>query len=138
MQQFPLVEAVITLIQKEHIDQKKIIISSFEHENLRIAQKHAPAIEINALIGRNAIAGNHWADFEFQIYNANAAYISKAQIQAARKKGCKVNLHTVNKLSNMKRFINWGVETLITDYPQLLTQLQLNSDKSLQSQRKQQ
>ncbi len=134
MQHFPLVEAVIALIQKEHIDQKKIIISSFEHENLRIAQKATPTIEVNALIGRNAVGRNNWADFEFRIYNANAAYISKAQIHAARKKGCKVNLYTVNKLPDMKRFIHWGVETLITDYPQLLAQLQLNSGRSPQNQ----
>ncbi len=126
MLQFPLVEAVLALIKKEQVDEKKVIISSFTHDYLRVAGKLAPDIEINALIGGNALERNNWGDYEFRIYNANGAYITKEQILAAKKKDCKVNLYTVNKLSDMKRFINWGVDSLITDYPQHLKHLQQN------------
>ncbi len=124
MLHFPLVEEVLALLRKEQVDEKKIIISSFEHDYLRVAGKLAPEIEINALIGKNALTGNDWGDFEFTTYNANCNYITKAQLLSAREKGCKVNLYTVNKLSDMKRFIDWEIESLITDYPQLLKHLQ--------------
>lgn len=120
------VEAVIAEIRQQ-VDPHKIIISSFEHDYLRTASELAPDIEINALIGKNALGRNNWENFGFRTYNANAASITKAEIEAARKKGCTVNLYTVNRLSDMKRFIAWGAETLITDFPQRLKQLQQKS-----------
>lgn len=126
MQQFPLVEAVLALIREAQVDANKIIISSFEHNYLRVVKRLAPDIEINALIGQNALEKNNWDDYEFRIYNANYAYITKEQILAAKKKDCKVNLYTVNKRSDMKRFINWGVDALITDFPQHLQHLLQN------------
>ena len=126
LKEFPFVESVIARIEKEQVDKEKIIISSFNHDYLRIVQRCAPGIEVNALIGGNVLTRNNWGAFEFKIYNANARYISKSQIESAREKGCTVNLYTVNRLSDMKRYINWGVETIITDFPQILAQLQQN------------
>ena len=62
-------------------------------------------------------------NYTFSTYNANARFIDKAQIDAAKRKGCRVNLFTVNDKEEMARFIDWGVAGLITDFPQTLATL---------------
>lgn len=123
MDHFPLAEAVIRLIGKEGISLDKIIISSFDHTNLRIVSAINSDIEINALIGKKQEMSNNWGNYEFETYNANAAFINESQIRKARDRGCSVNLYTVNKPEDMQRFMNWGVKALITDYPQILAGL---------------
>jgi len=123
MKRFPLAEATLSLIKKEGIDAEKIIISSFDHENIKIVRKLNPTIEINALIGENAVRGNDWGNFEFTVYNANAKYISKRQVQQAVSHDCTVNLYTVNDPESMRRYMKWGVRSLITDFPQILKDL---------------
>ena len=123
MKHFPLAEATLSLIEKEGIAAEKIIISSFDHKNMKIVQKLNPEIEINALIGANPAQGNDWGNFEFPVYNANAQYISKKQVKQAISNDCTVNLYTVNDPEAMQRFIKWGVRGLITDFPQILKEL---------------
>jgi len=117
---YPLARAVISLIHQLNCDRKQLIISSFEHEYLEIAKTLDPEIEINALIGDTSNNMNDWGGYEYSIYNANAAFIDLDQVEQATKQGCKVNLYTVNKAEEMRRYINWGISTLITDYPQTL------------------
>ena len=46
--------------------------------------------------------------------------ISKRFIRDAHKKGIPVIAWTINKPENMKRLICWGIDGLVTDYPELL------------------
>jgi glycerophosphoryl diester phosphodiesterase len=123
MKRFPLAEATLSLIKKEGIDSEKIIISSFDHENIKIVRKLNPAIEINALIGENPLRGNDWGNFAFSVYNANAKYINKRQVEQAISHNCTINLYTVNEPEAMRRYMKWGVRSLITDFPQILKDL---------------
>lgn len=120
---FPVVERVLQLIEQVQIPVSCIAISSFFHDYIRQIQKIRQDIEINALIGVPGSGEQHWGDFEFAVYNANAAYTDEELIQTALAKGCRVNLFTVNHPHQMTRFLKAGVSRLITDYPQRLIAL---------------
>jgi glycerophosphoryl diester phosphodiesterase len=117
---FPVVQRVIELIGKLQIRPEQVIISSFNHSWLNQVKAAAPAFEIQALIGYSPSAPLDWGDFSFPVYNALSTRIDDAQIARAKRKKKGVNLFTVNETDEMVRFINAGVDGLITDYPQRL------------------
>jgi len=117
---FPLVEEVLKLIKHHGIDKDQFAISSYHHPYIDEAKHQYPEIEINALIGHKQSLHNNWNDYSYQIYNANAKFIDQYQVEKAREKGCTVNLYTVNDVSMMMKYFDWGVNALITDYPQIL------------------
>ena len=120
---FPVVERVLELLDTIHFASEDLAISSFVFDYLRQIQKTRPYIEVNALIGFPGSGVQDWGDFEFSIYNANSAYTDEKQIKEALKRGCRVNLFTVNDPQQMIRFRKAGVDKLITDYPQVLKEL---------------
>ena len=120
-------DTILEVMLEEKTDLRDIRVSSFDHGLLRTVATRIPGIEIQALIGDSALVKNDWDRFEFDVYNANCAYIDEHQYQAARQNGCGVNLYTVNDPEDMGRYIKWGVDSIITDYPQILSrQLSLN------------
>ena len=121
--EFPVVARVLDLLEKIQFPSKNIAISSFVFDYLRQIQRTRPDIEVNALIGFPGSGVQDWGDFEFSIYNANSAYTDEKQINEALKRGCRVNLFTVNDPQEMIRFRKAGVDKLITDYPQVLKEL---------------
>lgn len=118
-----IVEETVTLLDRVNADCRLISISSFNHDYIETVQRLNPKIEINALIGGVIGRGNHWGNYTFSVYNANARYFDKKQFEKAKKNGCNVNLYTVNDPEDMTRFIDWGVDGIITDFPQTLAAL---------------
>ena len=118
---FPITEETIKLIKHLGIADEQVIISSFDHQKIDLAQHLYPAIEINALIGAESY--NDWGAYEYTHYNANAAFIDEIQISKAKGHGCTVNLYTVNDFSKLREYTDWGVSGLITDFPQTLASL---------------
>lgn len=122
---FPVVENVLSVTEKSKLDPHHFSISSFYHPFLKTVKKLCPEIEVNALIGGNAIKSQQWHNYEFEIYNANVRKTDSQQIARAQQHGCSVNLYTVNELGEMRYYLSLGVERIITDYPQLLSNLDI-------------
>ena len=118
MQDFPVVERVLAMIEKLKIDTHRVIISSFNHAWLKEVQKRNSGIEVQALIGYYTTEPLDWGDMEFRTYNARSTLIDEATIKEVVKKGITVNLFTVNEEEDMRRFTAAGAEGLITDFPQ--------------------
>ena len=125
---FPVVERVLELLETMHFPSENLAISSFVFDYLRQIQMARSDIEVNALIGIPGSGVQDWGDFEFTIYNANSAYTDEKQLTEALKRGCRVNLYTVNDPQQMIRFRKAGVDKLITDYPQILRELNLQEN----------
>lgn len=124
---FPVVEKILLLTEKLQLEPTMFSISSFCHPYLQKITELRSDVEINALIGGNKIMGQNWGDYEFEIYNANVDLIDSIQLEKALQHGCRVNLYTVNDTADMRRFLKEGVEKMITDFPQVLVQLSLDS-----------
>lgn len=124
MERFPVVERVLALIDELGIEPQRVIISSFNHDWLCKVQALNPDLEVQALIGYSFTAPLDWGDLEFATYNARSTLITEDKVRVVTAKGIKVNLFTVNKEIDMRRFISAGATGLFTDFPQKLVQLE--------------
>ncbi len=118
LENFPVVEEVLALIDRLKIDKHRVIISSFQHAWLREVQARDSGIEVQALIGYSESGPLDWGDLEFKTYNARSTLISEEQIRTMVNKGITINLFTVNTQHDMLRFAAAGAAGLITDFPQ--------------------
>lgn len=119
MEDFPIVERVLMLIEELGMDTGQVIISSFNHDWLRQVRRLNADIEVQALVGDLRVG----AEPGFRTYNASAAMVDEEQVRRAVKKGIAVNLYTVNDEGDMRRFARAGAAGLFTDFPQRLQAL---------------
>jgi glycerophosphoryl diester phosphodiesterase len=124
---FSLVDLVLDLLEELKLSPSWFSLASFNHDYLHRIRELRPNYEINALIGGNGMRPQNWATYDFEIYNANADLTDEKQIERALAHGCQVNLYTVNEPEQMRRFLHAGVSKIITDYPQKLALLKLES-----------
>lgn len=123
MENFPVVERVLAMIDDTGIEYGRVIISSFNHEWLREVRARNPSLAIQALIGYSETDPLDWGDLEFETYNVRSTLTDEKQVRAITEKGISVNLFTVNEENEMMRFTEAGAAGLITDFPQRAVRL---------------
>lgn len=119
---------------------RRVRIISFDWRTLQLVQKADPGIETvcitvespqaNNLNSRTMMAGLASRDFASTahmvkaggcpVWSPNYASIDGAKVKAARQLGLKVIPWTVNEPADMDRLIGWGVDGIISDYPDRL------------------
>ena len=114
---------VIELVNRYGL-KKKIILSSFNHESIRICKEIDSEFETGLL---------YYAPIENVIQyakevGANAIHpdlrlVSEELIKEANKNNIKVNIYTVNSPIYMRKLIKAGANGLFTDYPDLLNEI---------------
>lgn len=117
---FPVVDETLKAIKKSGINPEQVHFSSFDHSLLDEIKVKSPEFAILALIGPNGAPKNDWANLAYDTYNANQSLITMDELRNVLAKGKTVNLFVVNDPDRMKSFIEAGVTTLITDFPQVL------------------
>ena len=123
MEKFPVVDRVLTLIERLGIDPEVVVLSSFNLDWLKQIRSHRPDIELQAVVGFSETHPIQWGTLEFDTYNARHSLVKEDSVKALRTKGIALNVWAVNEESDMQRFITAGVAGIITDFPQRLTQL---------------
>lgn len=116
MEDFPIVNRVLALIDEVGLRADRIVISSFNHDWLRQIQRLNPVITVQALVFDLDIA----EQAVFGTYNAKIDFMDEEKVRAAAAKGVAVNIFAVNEEDDMRRFIAAGASGLITDFPQTL------------------
>jgi len=117
-----LVEKVCALVKKYNME-KRILFSSFVAFNLKKAKSLLPEVPGGLLAPRGWKGA--WArsfGFNFGDYAALHPYltdVTKQQIVRVHRLKRRVHVGTVNKAEDMVRLINWGVDGIYTDDPQL-------------------
>jgi glycerophosphoryl diester phosphodiesterase len=136
--------ALITLIIKEKME-KRATVQSFDWRTLAVVQREAPDISTvyltaqqnftdNILTGRNEspwMPGLHVSQFGGSIprlvraagggvWSPSYAEISEESVKEAQELGLKVVVWTVNDEADMRRMMDWKVDGIISDYPDLL------------------
>jgi len=117
---FPVVERALAEVRQSGLAPSQVIFSSFDHSLMDEIKEKAPEYSIQALIGDTGGQKNNWGDLAYDTYTANEKLITPDELRAITAKGKSVNLYTVNDPKRMKAFIDAGVTTLITDFPQVL------------------
>jgi glycerophosphoryl diester phosphodiesterase len=127
---FPVVERVLALLDRVGIAADQVIFSSFEHDYLRKIQALRPQHAVCALIGDRKDDPLDWGDLSFDTYNVRSSLIDDLRIRWIQGLGKRINLFTVNRTEDMRRFTKAGVNGLFTDFPQRLKAL-LHKDRQL-------
>ena len=114
---------------------EQVVVGSFHDRQLRRFRKLCPQVTTAAGVGetRSFYFLNRLRldflyrpkAFAFQIPESegNTRLITPRFIQGAHARGMKVHVWTVNEIADMKRLIAWGVDGLISDYPDRLLAL---------------
>lgn len=138
------VRALMALIIKEKV-WRRATIQSFDWRTLAIVQQEAPEISTvyltaqqpftdNILAGQTGspwMPGLHVSQFGGSIprlikaaggavWSPSYTEVSADSVKEAHSLGLKVVVWTVNDVADMQRMIAWGVDGMISDYPDLL------------------
>jgi glycerophosphoryl diester phosphodiesterase len=123
MKHFPVLDRVIAKLDQMEFSIDQFVISSFNHEWLREIQKRKPECRVEALIGSPEVKPLNWGDFEFASYNVNRKLTTPEEIKEVTQKGIRIGLYNINDKNDMIEFIEAGASGIITDYPQIMTEM---------------
>jgi glycerophosphoryl diester phosphodiesterase len=141
-------EAVLKVIHEAKME-SRVTIQSFDWRTLKIAQKLAPEIETVALTTQSPSGGNvragvagpsaglaglDMADFGgsvprvvkasgARVWSPNFGDVGAAEVGEAHALGLKVVPWTINEPADMEKFIEMGVDGIITDRPDRLREV---------------
>ena len=136
--------AFIAVIRKEKME-KRVTIQSFDWRTLAVVQQEAPEVPTVYLTAQQTWQDNilakqksspwteplHVTKFGGSIprmvraaggavWSPYYAEITREQVREAQALGLKVVVWTVNEPADMRRMIEWGVDGVISDYPDVL------------------
>lgn len=99
----------------------RVAVQSFNHLWLKAYKHLAPDVPVGLLFSLKPTlaeisAAATWAE---QV-NPALGPIDEATVQAVHAEGLEIHVWTVNSGADMRRAINWGVDGIITNYPQVL------------------
>lgn len=134
-----IVSALLKVIRQADMV-KRVTIQSFDWRTLKLVQQQAPEIPTAYLTmkTRNSdtaadpawTAGLRLADYPSvahmvkaaggAVWSPNFGPLNEKSVKAAQALGIKVIPWTVNETADMQRLISWGVDGMISDYPDRL------------------
>ncbi len=99
-----------------------VLVSSFDHRELAEFVRHAPEVRVAPLFKRWRKDGWRIAE-ELGAWAVNLSQRTAAPelLRAARDRGLRTFVYTVNELEDARRLVGLGATGLFTDYPDLIT-----------------
>ena len=99
-----------------------VLVSSFDHRQLRLFRQHDPRTRVAPLynrwragVWRTAAALDAWA------VNLSRRIVTPARLMAAAQRGLRTFVYTVNDLEEARTLITLGAVGIFTDYPDRIT-----------------
>jgi glycerophosphoryl diester phosphodiesterase len=99
----------------------KVIFSSFNPAPLEWIEKKEPRAQTAFLFHRpwnslRDIPGSQ----EYSVLNLRNIHLTREKVAELKKAGKRVNVYTVNPEEEIRKFVAWGVDGIITNYPDRL------------------
>ncbi|MGA1839326.1 MAG: glycerophosphodiester phosphodiesterase [bacterium] len=118
----PVSALIDEYIKNHNLTYDSIIVSSFDHDELKKVKALQPEINIGALLSS---IPEHFARFA-ESMGAYSVHISKRSVNKqfvddAHERGIKVFVFTINSGEDVALIQSLGVDGIFTDYPELLT-----------------
>lgn len=114
---------VIDLVNKYNL-KNRIILSSFNHESIRICREIDSKIKTGLLYSKPIEdVVNYAKSFGANAIHPDIRLVSEGLIREAKKNNIEVNIYTVNSPILMRRLIAAEVSGVFTDYPDLLSEI---------------
>ncbi len=118
------VRLVLELIRDFNL-QDHVVIQSFDKRSIAESKRQNPAIPVALLVEDNPDWNEELRSLDFspEIYSCYHALLDQEIVDSIQQLGIKVIPWTVNDEEKMKALISWGVDGIITDYPDKLIDL---------------
>lgn len=106
-------------ILREEVPSDRVTIQCFDQRVLRLWKMKHPEYALSFLIGSSKSWSKNIEElgFEPDIYSPNYKLITEKDVQELHAKSIKVIPWTVNEVKDMNKVRDFGVDGLITDYP---------------------
>lgn len=114
-----LLDAVVSELQAANAVEGTVLAAA-DWGILERAKEQAPALQ-TALLAQ-FIVGPHWRD-RYDILGLRFNRATPAAVARAHQAGNELHVWTVNQRADMERFLDMGVDNIITDRPAVLTEL---------------
>jgi glycerophosphoryl diester phosphodiesterase len=111
-------EIVRTEIKRLKVE-KKMYLQSFDVRVLRYLHKKEPDWVLAYLVEKVGVLRQQIDELGFKpaIYSPNFSKVTQATVEECHRLGMKIIPWTVNETAQMKKLLQYGVDGIITDYP---------------------
>ncbi|MGB6127221.1 MAG: glycerophosphodiester phosphodiesterase family protein [Psychrilyobacter sp.] len=111
---------VIEILEKSSRLNNNIIISSFDHRVIKKINEINPEIQVGLLITAGLLdLKNYVSNFNLYSIHCGAEFINKINVDDLKEIDIKTYAWTVNTLEESKILASFGVEGIITNYPDI-------------------
>jgi len=111
-------------IKYDNFSSQQIILSSFNHLALHLCQQKLPEFSRAALISHCPFdIATMVIELDVAFINPNINCLNKALIDNAHQLGFKVLVYTVDRMQDIQRCLDYGVDGIFTNYPKKSRQL---------------
>jgi len=109
----------------EYDFQNRIILKSFDVAILNEIKKQRPGIKMSLLINREEVIDEKLDELTFvpEILGPYFELLTKENVAKYQNKGFQIFTWTVNEFSDIERIQSFGVDGIITDYPNRLVEV---------------
>lgn len=105
--------------------EERVIISSFHRQNMARVKKQSPSIQTGLLVpGCNDHILKLTKELGMDYIHPHALSLDETLIEQAHHFELGINTWTVNELADLEKVANEGIHAVITDFPDLLKQVQ--------------
>lgn len=107
------------------VEWNRITIQSFDFRILRYFRKQYPDVRLSQLIENELTWQENVEELGFtpEVYSCYYKSLTKDIVQELQEAGIKVIPWTINEVEEMRELIEWGVDGIITDYPDRIKEL---------------
>lgn len=104
---------------QDNLNPEDVTVQSFDFRVLQYFHEKYPTVTLAVLIENERSIEENLDELGFvpQIYSCYHKLLDEERIEQLHTKGMKVIPWTINEVGDMKQLISWGVDGIITDYP---------------------
>jgi glycerophosphoryl diester phosphodiesterase len=114
---------------KSHAAVNSVVVSSFDHEALRLMRDAGESVRLGVLTNTRGVRSALAVAATLRAYSLHVpcAAVTRSLVESVHARGFKLFAYTANRAGLMRRLIAAGVDGLFTDYPDRM--LNLLSDR---------
>lgn len=118
----PFSDTVFHVID-QYLPWKRVIIQCFDFRVLKYWHQQHPDVQLSALVENTKSVQTNLANLGFDpaIYSPEYHLLTRKAVDYLHQQGIRVIPWTVDDMNDMKRLVSWGVDGLITDFPDKAT-----------------
>jgi glycerophosphoryl diester phosphodiesterase len=113
--------ALVGEIRKAGLE-RRTTIQSFDYRTLKIVEREAPEIETVYLTETKDAIPQKVKAAGAKIWSPDFRALSKETVDEAHRLGLRIVVWTVNEPADIARMIEWGLDGVISDYPERVVQ----------------